>query len=84
MQYLINKYSHDDNEYYGFESDLSFQELMQELESKVEAGSKSGDPFDFEFQGYTFVRFDPKFEFVDLTSLDIFWSQSTSRAKRVY
>lgn len=84
MLYLINKYCREENEYYGFESELSFHELLQELESKIEAGSKGGRPFDFQFQGYTFVNFDPTFEVIDLMSLEMFWLQSTAKGKTIY
>ena len=84
MLYLINKYCREENEYYGFESELSFQELLQELEAKIEAGSKGGGPFTFEFQGYTFVNFNPNFEVIDLTTLEMFWLQSTARDKTIY
>lgn len=84
MRYLINKYGHEENEFYGFESDLSFRELLQELESKIEAGSKGGGSFNFEFQGYTFVNFDPNFEVIDLTTLEMFWLQSMARGKTIH
>jgi hypothetical protein len=83
MRYLINKYGHDENKFYGFESKLSFQKLLQKLEAKIEAGSKGGRPFDFQFQGYTFVNFDPNFEVIDLMSLEMFWLQSTVRGKTI-
>ncbi len=84
MRYLINKYGHDENEVYGFDSDLSFSELSAELNSKISTGEQTGKDFDFEFQGYTFSRFNPRFSGVELITLEMFWERSIPSIKQIF
>ena len=84
MKYLINKYGPEENSYYGFESDLSLEELNAEFDNEGMKAVRTGKYPTFKFQGYTFSHFNPFLDDVKILTLEDFWRESLDNSKIIY